>query len=83
MKNLDEGPDGLDDAAFDRAWDRAIHEDAARRAAVLPARGVRPPESLEEFRVRIAAELDAHFNKFAPVISAINAGFAATGGRKP
>lgn len=35
-------------------------------------------ESLEEFRARIAAQLDAHFAKFKPVIDAINAGFAKT-----
>lgn len=35
-------------------------------------------ESLEEFRARIAAKLDAHFAKFKPAIDAINAGFAKT-----
>ena len=35
-------------------------------------------ESLEEFKAHIAVRLDAHFARFAPVIAAINAGFAAT-----
>lgn len=40
-------------------------------------------ESLEEFTARIRARLDAHFELFAPVVAAINAGFAATApGRK-
>jgi len=68
MKDLDDGPDGLNDKAMDRALDRAIREDRARRAAQLPAK---------------VTDLDAHFKKFAPAIDAINAGFAATGGKKP
>jgi hypothetical protein len=39
-------------------------------------------ETLEEFRARIGAKLDAHFAKFKPAIDAINAGFAATENRK-
>lgn len=42
MKNLDDGPDGLNDKAFDRAWAQAIREDAARRAAQLPAKKRQP-----------------------------------------
>lgn len=38
MKNLDDGPDGLNDEAYDRAWKRAIREDARRRAALLPSK---------------------------------------------
>lgn len=37
-KGLDDGPDGLND----KAWDRAIREDSARRAARLPARRRQP-----------------------------------------
>lgn len=77
MKNLDEGPDGLDDSAFDRAWDRAIRDDAARRAARLPARRRQPIPVIPT--ADLDARLDAHFEKFAPTIDAINAGFAATG----
>lgn len=38
-------------------------------------------ETLEEFRSRIAARLDAHFAKLKPAIEAINAGFATTSSR--
>lgn len=38
MKGLDDGPDGLNDEAIDRAWRKAMREDAAMRAARLPAR---------------------------------------------
>lgn len=36
------------------------------------------PETMDEFLARIAAQLAAHFTKFAPVIRAINAGMTAT-----
>lgn len=39
-------------------------------------------ETLEEFKARIDALLNAHFVKFAPAIDAINVGFAATANRK-
>lgn len=36
-----------------------------------------PRETLEEYRARIAARLDAHFAEFAPVVKAINDGEVA------
>ena len=39
-------------------------------------------ETIEEFRVRISAKLNAHFTKFRPVIDAINAGMKKTDNSK-
>ena len=77
MRKIDDGPDGLNDNAFDRAWARAIREDAARRAAQLPAKVRQATHAIP------TTDLDAHLDRFAPVFDAINAGFASTGSRKP
>ncbi len=38
VKRPDDGPEGFDNSGFDREWTTAIREDAARRAAQLPAK---------------------------------------------
>lgn len=76
MKNLDDGPDGLNEEAWERAWARELAK-TRLRAAVLPAKKRQPIPVIPT----VPEALGAHFEKMAPTIAAINEGMKPTGGK--